>query len=194
MRILFVMIFSLLISSNAFALECTLPLCLKIQERKSAMFAEMETFKYKIRKASFVRPKIIKPKKKKKSILLWPLKRGKISSKFGYRKSPFNGHREHHNGLDIAAPIGTRIRSSATGVVVKSGSYNNGCGIGITIDHGKFKTYYCHASKVFVKPGDKIKRGQTIGLVGSSGLSTGPHLHFEVKKNNKSYDPLKLLG
>ena len=195
MRILFIMIFSLLMSSNAFAIECSLPLCLKFKQRQSAMFAEMDAFKYKIRKASFVRPTPFKKRTpKRKAILLWPLKRGKISSKFGYRKDPFSGHRKHHNGLDLAAPIGTRIRAAASGVVIKSGWYRNGCGIGVTIDHGKFKTYYCHASKVFVQPGDRIKRGQSIGRVGSTGHSTGPHLHFEVHKDNKAYDPLKLLG
>ena len=96
--------------------------------------------------------------------------------------------------MDIAAPNGTRIRAAASGVVIKSGWYRNGCGIGVTIDHGKFQTYYCHASKVFVQPGDRIERGQSIGRVGSTGHSTGPHLHFEVHKGNKAYDPLKLLG
>jgi murein DD-endopeptidase MepM/ murein hydrolase activator NlpD len=69
-----------------------------------------------------------------------------------------------------------------------------GCGIGLVINHGDYETVYCHTSKVLVSKGDRIKRGQRIGHVGSTGRSTGPHLHFEIRKGNKSYNPLNFLG
>jgi murein DD-endopeptidase MepM/ murein hydrolase activator NlpD len=124
------------------------------------------------------------------------LKSGRISSKFGYRKNPFNGTKQHHNGIDIAAPVGQIIRASASGVVTRSGRITNGCGYGVYIQHTNYETIYCHASKVLVKTGDKVKRGQSIAKVGSTGYSTGPHLHFEIRslRTSKSFNPLKYLG
>mgnify|MGYP001233983285 CR=1 FL=1 len=210
MKSILTFIFSLTMISNVFAdpvTFCSLPLCEKINSDR-ALFRGIDNFKFpkyefynfskskikknSVRKITFERSKPIKKRVRKK--LLWPLKRGKISSKFGYRKSPFTGKRHYHHGLDIATKKGSRFRASGSGVVIKSGWYRNGCGLGITISHGKFETVYCHASKLFVKTGDKVKRGKVIGLVGSTGLSTGPHLHFEIRKNNKAYNPLNLLG
>jgi murein DD-endopeptidase MepM/ murein hydrolase activator NlpD len=202
MKILLIILSTMLLVPEAYAIECTLPLCKKFQEREASFkkyFKVGKSKRYnKIRKVSFNRFKPSKPKPnirtKKSNKLLWPLKRGRISSNFGYRKNPFNGKHQHHNGLDIAAPIGRLIRASADGVVTRSGRMSNGCGIGVYINHGNYETIYCHASKVLVKIGDRVKRGQNIGRVGSTGYSTGPHLHFEVRKNKKSYNPLKFLG
>jgi murein DD-endopeptidase MepM/ murein hydrolase activator NlpD len=201
MKTILTIFFTMSFLGNAFALECTLPLCKNIQKR-SAMFKEMDSWdsyktprKYTVTKISFTPPSRPKPTKRRvKTKLLWPLKSGRISSKFGYRKNPFNGKRQHHNGLDIAAPTGRLIRASADGVVTRSGRITNGCGYGVYIQHGRYETIYCHASKVLVKKGDRVKRGQGIAKVGSTGHSTGPHLHFEVRKNKKSYNPLKFLG
>ena len=189
----------MLLSQEAYAIECTLPLCKKIQTRTDSFekyFKVGKSKRYnKIRKVAFNKFKPTRPKPNNLfNKLLWPLKRGRISSKFGYRKNPFNGRHQHHNGLDIAAPIGRLIRASADGVVTRSGKMSNGCGIGVYINHGSFETIYCHASKVLVKKGDRVRRGQNIGRVGSTGYSTGPHLHFEVRKNKKSYNPLNFLA
>ena len=206
MKIILTILFSISFLGNAMALECTLPLCKKFQKRAS-MFKEMDSWdtyrapkKYTVTKISFTppsRPKPVRKKiKKKLAKLLWPLKSGRISSKFGYRKNPFNGTRQHHNGIDIAAPTGTMIRAVASGIVTLSGRITNGCGYGVYIQHTNYETVYCHASKVLVKIGDKVKRGQGIAKVGSTGYSTGPHLHFEIRslKTSKSLNPLKYLG
>ena len=202
-KIILILIFTFIFGTKASAIECDLPLCLKIQKRsiesfQRSIFKEMENF-HQIE--SIPAPKVYKSYKKvsfskpvKKIKFLWPLKRGRISSNFGYRKSPFTGKRQYHSGLDIAAPFGKSIRAAASGYVTHSGWLSNGCGLGIIIKHSKYETAYCHTSQTFVKKGDKIKRGQRIGRVGSTGHSTGPHLHFEVRKNNKTYNPLKFLG
>lgn len=198
MKIILIILFTMsFFGSNVYAIECTLPLCEKINSR-SSLFKEMEGWatqnKYKVKKISFTRPAPVQIKKRVSSKLLWPLSRGRISSKYGYRNSPFTGQRQHHSGLDIAAPRGRIIKSAGNGVVIHSGWMRGGCGIGVVINHGDYETVYCHTSKVLVSKGDKIKRGQSIGRVGSTGRSTGPHLHFEVRKGNKSYNPLKFLG
>jgi murein DD-endopeptidase MepM/ murein hydrolase activator NlpD len=198
MKILLIILSIILFVPEVYAIECSLPLCKRMQ-KQSAEFDKMfnEMRRYTITKTSFVPPvrqKYIK--KKKYSKLLWPLQRGKISSKFGYRKNPFTGHKQHHNGIDIAAPSGTRIRAVASGVVTKSGWMSNGCGYGVHIKHSNYETVYCHASRVFVVKGEQIKRGQGIAEVGSTGNSTGPHLHFEIRslRTSKSVNPLKYLG
>ena len=201
MKTILTILFTMSFLGNAFAIECTLPLCKKIQKR-SSMFAEMDSWnsykkprKYTVTKISFTPPSRPKPAiRRVNTKLLWPLKSGRISSKFGYRKSPLSGKRQYHSGLDIAAPSGRLIRASANGVVTRSGRISGGCGYGVFIKHGEYETIYCHASKVLVKKGDRVKSGQGIAKVGSTGHSTGPHLHFEVRKNNKSYNPLKFLG
>ncbi len=209
MKILLIILSIILFVPEAYAIECSLPLCKRIQQqsaefdkrfkessaRMDRSFKEMR--RYTITKTSFVPPVRQKRiKKKKYSKLLWPLQRGKISSKFGYRKNPFTGHKQHHNGIDIAAPSGTRIRAVASGVVTRSGWMSNGCGYGVHIKHSNYETVYCHASRVFVVKGEQIKRGQGIAEVGSTGNSTGPHLHFEIRslRTSKSVNPLKYLG
>jgi murein DD-endopeptidase MepM/ murein hydrolase activator NlpD len=207
MKTILTILFTMSFFGNAFAIECWLPLCAKIS-RSNQVFKGIDNYKFpkydfskmkknshrKIKKITFEPSKPIKKKTRKK--LLWPLKRGRITSKFGYRNSPFTGHKQHHNGLDISAPSGTRIRAVASGVVTKSGWMSNGCGYGVHIKHSNYETVYCHASRVFVVKGEQIKRGQGIARVGSTGRSTGPHLHFEIRslKTKKSYNPLKYLG
>ena len=195
MKFLLIILSTMLLSQPADAIECSLPLCKKFQTRSNSFekyFKVGKSERYnKIRKIAFNKYRASRTKSNK---LLWPLKRGKISSKFGYRKSPFTGKRQHHSGLDIAAPMGRLIRASASGVVTRSGRITGGCGYGVFIQHNGYETVYCHASKILVKKGEKVKRGQGIAKVGSTGHSTGPHLHFEVRKNNKSYNPLKFLG
>jgi len=118
---------------------------------------------------------------------------GWISSSFGYRKSPFTGRREFHSGLDIATRHGTPIMATADGVinyVGKKGLLGNL----ITINHGHgIITRYGHISKALVKRGAKVKRGETIALIGSTGRSTGPHVHYEIRLNGVPVNPKKYI-
>ncbi|MDO5114799.1 MAG: LysM peptidoglycan-binding domain-containing M23 family metallopeptidase [Synergistaceae bacterium] len=122
----------------------------------------------------------------------WPAI-GRITSGFGWRRSPFGRRRVFHSGLDIAAPRGTTIRAASAGVVVHSG-WMGGYGRTIVLSHSKgVTTLYGHCSKLLVKSGTKVSRGQTIALVGSTGRSTGNHLHFEVRVGGTPVNPLKHL-
>lgn len=115
---------------------------------------------------------------------------GWITSDFGFRRSPYSGVYKMHYGIDIAAPVGTAILAPSDGRVVLA-EYNGGYGRKIILDHGYgITTSYSHASELFVQDGDVIKRGQTIAAVGSSGASTGPHLHYEVHVDGIPADPL----
>lgn len=118
---------------------------------------------------------------------------GPISSGFGFRSDPFTGRTALHAGLDFPANVGTSIVAAAGGVVVASEVHPN-YGNMVMIDHGNnLVTRYAHASKVLVKAGDLVKRGQLIAEVGSTGRSTGPHLHFEVHLDGVPQDPAKFL-
>lgn len=124
--------------------------------------------------------------------LAWPVS-GTITSPFGYRRNPFGGGMEFHQGLDIAAPMGTTITAAAAGTVISAGWYG-GYGNYILIDHGGgMATGYGHCSQIFVSVGQQVQKGQAIGAVGSTGASTGPHVHFEVRINGKAVDPAPYL-
>ncbi len=124
-----------------------------------------------------------------------PLKRFKIVSGFGVRISPFTGRVSFHKGLDLGARYGSPIFAAARGKVSKSGWISNTCGLGAVIYHGqKRATIYCHMSLVFVRRGERVRRGELIGLVGTTGRSTGPHLHFSVKINKRYRNPLDYLN
>ena len=124
--------------------------------------------------------------------LLWPVQ-GRISSVFGYRTHPVTGVRKLHSGLDIAAPSGTPLSAAAGGRVVLA-DWFGGYGLTVIIDHGGgVATLYAHQSRLSVSTGDTVSSGNTIGYVGSTGLSTGPHVHFEVRTDGSSEDPLPWL-
>ncbi|CAN5414253.1 hypothetical protein BH11PSE11_BH11PSE11_00610 [soil metagenome] len=115
------------------------------------------------------------------------------ASSFGWRLDPFSGHNAFHEGIDFAAPTGTRIAAAAGGVVIAS-EYHHQYGNMLEIDHGNdIVTRYAHASKLLAKVGDIIKRGQYIADIGSTGRSTGAHLHFEVLVKRIPQDPNKFL-
>ena len=119
---------------------------------------------------------------------IWPT-RGWVTSGFGLRKSPFTGRKEKHKGWDIGARLGSSIRATADGVVRVSGR-ESGYGKMLEIDHGYgISTRYGHNSKNLVRVGDRIKRGDKIALVGSTGRSTGPHLHYEVRLSGVPVNP-----
>jgi murein DD-endopeptidase MepM/ murein hydrolase activator NlpD len=123
-----------------------------------------------------------------------PVSEGFISSYFGQRADPFTGYTAVHKGLDFAAAEGTKVSAVAAGLVTYSGE-RSGFGIMVEINHGNgLATRYCHNEKVLVKPGDMVRKGQEVALIGSTGRSTGPHLHFEVLKNGQQVDPLRFIG
>jgi len=118
----------------------------------------------------------------------------RIASYFGYRTDPIYGVRKHHDGIDFTAHTGTPVYATGDGVVVKASNSHNGYGNEVEIDHGfSYKSKYAHLSKILVKEGQKVKRGHVIGLVGNTGKSTGPHLHYEVRKNNVPINPINFF-
>jgi murein DD-endopeptidase MepM/ murein hydrolase activator NlpD len=117
-----------------------------------------------------------------------------ISSTFGIRSDPFTGKLAYHSGIDFAAPEGAQARAVAPGVVTWAGE-RSGYGRMVEINHGNgYVTRYAHNSSVLVKVGETVGKGQAISRVGSTGRSTGPHLHFEVLKNGRAIDPQKFVG
>ncbi|HEX5274661.1 MAG TPA: peptidoglycan DD-metalloendopeptidase family protein [Candidatus Rubrimentiphilum sp.] len=124
--------------------------------------------------------------------IAWPVT-GVITSPFGWRRSPFGSGAEFHQGLDIGANMGTPVKAAAAGTVISAGWYG-GYGNYILIDHGGgMSTGYGHLSRIDVSNGQQVQRGQLIGAVGSTGASTGPHLHFEVRISGKPVDPTAYL-
>ena len=119
---------------------------------------------------------------------------GFFSDGFGWRRDPLDGSREFHKGVDIVAPTGTPVRAPADGLVTAAGRMA-GYGEMIHLAHGfGMGTRYGHLSRLMVSPGQRVKRGDVIGLVGSTGHSTGPHLHYEVFRTGVQVDPRKYLG
>jgi murein DD-endopeptidase MepM/ murein hydrolase activator NlpD len=116
-----------------------------------------------------------------------------MSSGFGYRISPFTGQKEFHKGIDLATRMGAPIVAPADGMI-SSITWDHGYGRILTINHGYgVNTVYAHLKNALVKKGQYVKRGETIALVGNSGTSTGPHLHYEVHLNKVTVDPLRYI-
>ena len=123
---------------------------------------------------------------------IWPV-RGLITAGYGYRLSPFTGKREMHEGLDIAAPFGSPIMATADGIISFVGPLGS-FGNVVFINHGHgLTTFYAHTSSFRVKEGQSVKRGQIVAFVGTSGRSTGPHVHYEVQANGATVNPLKYI-
>lgn len=122
----------------------------------------------------------------------WPVQ-GIVTSSYGARLDPFNGEGAFHSGIDIATPIGDAVRVPADGTVVKAG-LGTGYGREVIVDHGHgIQTLYAHLSGFAVTTGQEVRRGDIIGYVGSSGHSTGPHLHYEVRIHDTPVNPSKYL-
>ena len=119
---------------------------------------------------------------------------GTVSSVYGYRADPFTGQIAAHNGLDIAANEGSNIYAALDGTVELAGYGNGDYGNYIIINHGAFKTLYGHCKSLSVKKGDAVTAGQVIAACGSTGRSTGPHLHFEIRIGEKRIDPTPFLN
>ena len=119
---------------------------------------------------------------------------GRLSSTFGTRKHPVTGKVSKHGGIDIAVKTGTLVGAAADGIVTVASTDVGHYGTAVFIDHQNgYITHYGHLSKILVRVGQRVKAGQIIAKSGSTGRSTGPHLHFTVKKNGVSLDPLKFL-
>ena len=118
----------------------------------------------------------------------------RISSHYGQRTDPFYKVTKFHGGIDFSGPVGLGIYATGDGVVVKVEKNKSGYGNNVVIDHGYgYKTRYAHLHTIKVKKGEKVKRGQEIGLLGNTGKSTAPHLHYEVIKNNKTVNPINFF-
>tara|TARA_B100001996_G_scaffold265375_1_gene207116 strand:+ start:286 stop:1620 length:1335 start_codon:yes stop_codon:yes gene_type:complete len=128
----------------------------------------------------------------RKALMKTPINGARLSSPFGKRKHPILGFTKHHNGTDFAAPTGTPIMASGNGTVIKAGWCGNG-GNCVRIRHNSsYTTGYGHMSKIATKKGRRVRQGQVIGYVGSTGMSTGPHLHYTVSYNGKFINSQKL--
>ncbi len=122
-----------------------------------------------------------------------PVRNGYITSRFGYRSDPFTRRTSFHGGIDFAGPDGTDIFTVADGVVIKAG-WHNGYGNMVEIDHGDgLVTRYAHAKSLVVKEGDVVSKDQLIAYMGTTGRSTGVHLHYEVLKNGRQINPSQIM-
>ena len=118
---------------------------------------------------------------------------GVLTSRFGWRSDPINGERAYHRGLDIRGRRGADVKATAAGTVIRQ-RYDKGDGHFILLDHGNgFRTKFAHLQKSLVKKGDQVTRGQVIGLVGNSGRSTGPHVHYEIHYDDKIVNPTRFV-
>lgn len=122
-----------------------------------------------------------------------PVLQGWISSNFGFRSDPFTGRNAYHRGIDFAGPAGSQVVAVASGVVTYSKD-RFGYGRTVEINHGNgYVTRYAHNQRALVQVGDTVQKGQAIALIGSTGRSTGPHLHFEVLKQGRAVDPMTFV-
>ena len=127
------------------------------------------------------------------TLLAMPLEVARVTSGFAMRRHPIKKHRHHHAGVDFAARLGAPVRTVDDGVVAFAGT-QSGYGNVIYIEHGAGErtTVYAHLDRIDVRKGQQLRQGETIGTVGSTGLATGPHLHFEVREGGKPIDPMSL--
>ncbi|GAB1432547.1 hypothetical protein MASR2M29_11720 [Spirochaetota bacterium] len=125
-------------------------------------------------------------------LVIWPVK-GELSSYFGYRANPFTGMRSFHNGIDIVGPLNMQVKAAMDGKVAETG-FSSVYGNYVILVHPEgYQTLYAHLNAIKVKQGLAISQGSVLGLLGTTGYSTGPHVHFSVFKNGNAMDPLKLL-
>jgi len=125
---------------------------------------------------------------------IWPVTKMRVSSPFGFRRDPYTKQRRFHDGIDLAGNRGDIIYASEQGKVIFTG-YKGKAGKLVILRHqGGLKSFYAHLSEILTVRGVTVQRGQPIGLMGSTGRSTGPHLHFKISQNNKSINPDSIVG
>jgi len=162
---------------------------LEINEEEEKVLMDIATAKSQARKERDAEKKKIIASQKGK--FAWPLpEKFRISSNFGDGIHPISGKKKLHTGTDIAAPKGTKVMAAGNGEVIVA-KYYGGYGNTVIIDHNGKWTLYAHMSKISVKEGQLVKTGQKLGEVGSTGSSTGNHLHYEVRINSEAVNPLK---
>ena len=139
-------------------------------------------------------PKIVERGTKIPPTYIKPISGGRLSSNFGRRKAPTRGASSYHKGIDWSTPVGTAVMASSAGTVVKAG-WGSGYGYVVYINHADGRqTRYGHLSKVLVSVGQTVSQGQKIALSGNTGVSTGPHVHFEILINGSQVNPLNYLN
>jgi murein DD-endopeptidase MepM/ murein hydrolase activator NlpD len=127
-------------------------------------------------------------------LFIYPIRGARLTSPFGWRNDPISGVRRYHAAIDLAAPTGTTVKAAMDGKVSSAG-FNATYGKYIILSHGnEYQTMYAHLNQVSVKQGDRVIQGVKIGEVGSTGYSTGPHLHFAIYKNGRPVNPLDFLN
>ncbi len=125
--------------------------------------------------------------------VVFPLIEPRLSSTYGPRRHPVKKYNKHHNGVDLAAPKNSHVRAVKAGLVIFADAYA-GFGKLVTIQHSDgYVSLYGHLNDILVNPGQKVAAGELLGRVGSTGLATGPHLHFEWRKDGQPVDPLKVF-
>lgn len=168
---------------------------IKLGEQTLASFTELDA-EVKELQTSFTETKqkvAVKQQQLRVTPTLWPTTTKIVTSTFGYRTDPFTYRPSFHSGIDFGAKENDPVFATADGKVVSTGS-DRFHGNNIVIEHSKgLRTWYMHLNKILVHPGDDVEKGSQIGLVGSTGRSTGPHLHYEVIKNGESIDPKPYL-
>ena len=163
------------------------------ESEKSDTLSPTEKISTGVQAASLVKTELDYQIQDDTAKIVAPVNSTRYTSKFGYRINPITNVNAFHTGLDIAAPLGTKIKAAYNGTVLKTGEDSHS-GKYIFLSHADgLETFYCHCSEILAKDGAKIRQGETIALVGSTGWSTGPHLHFEIHKNGKRLDPLPFL-
>jgi len=178
-------------------LDQDIPLEKKHNNLIREMHQQVAQTNFAIKKQALDFEQLIKMLEKKRNLLactpsIRPID-GWITSKFGYRKSPFTGRKEFHSGLDISNKSGTKIIATANGRVSYA-ARKMYIGNMVVIDHGHGRvTKFGHLKKILVKQGQQVKRGDVIGLLGNTGRSTGPHVHYEVRINGTPVNPLKYI-
>jgi murein DD-endopeptidase MepM/ murein hydrolase activator NlpD len=124
---------------------------------------------------------------------IWPVN-GRLMAGYGVRSDPFSGEGAMHTGIDISAPVGTPVHAAADGIILHAG-WNGGYGRCVIVDHGNgYQTWYAHLSRMDVIEGEEIRQGEILGAVGTTGRSTGAHLHYEVRIGSTPVNPYKFLA
>lgn len=175
-----------------------------VSEKQESIIQESTTMVFDAEKVSEIAVKTqsskvspqslaVKKTKTQEQAMISPVEEGRYTSYFGERTDPISEGYDYHKGLDIGADEGDRIRAVYDGTVTSVGE-DSRSGNYIFLEHKNgYVTFYCHCSEIIAQEGAVIRQGETIALVGSTGYSTGPHLHFEVRKNGESIDPLPLI-